>query len=130
VGCSCNVIRHCSSGSCWAAADDHAADDDNAADLDPVMDMHPDARTTGATGNWTQGEDAELTNAVANACKAKWGKKENLIEWAAVTVLVPSRTQIQCQNRWDNTLKLSIAGTAKRAVMWIEDEDSELKHSV
>jgi hypothetical protein len=48
-----------------AAAADHA-------DSDLVMDMHPDARTTGATGNWTLEEDAELTSAVANAWKTKW----------------------------------------------------------
>jgi hypothetical protein len=94
-----------------------------------VTDTQSNARATGATASWTLEDFAEPTTAVANTRK-KWGKKEYLIDWAAVAALIPGRTQVQCQNILDNTLKLSITGTDERAVMWTEEEDIKLKHSV
>jgi phage gp37-like protein len=47
------------------------------------------------TGKWTLDEDAKLTGAV---------KKHGGDNWAAVSVMVPGRTNKQCHYRWASTL--------------------------
>jgi hypothetical protein len=69
-------------------------------DLDPVTETQPNARTVGATGNWTLVEDAKLVSAVTNT-----RKKRNC---AAIAELVPGRTKMQCQKRWYSALDPSI----------------------
>jgi hypothetical protein len=75
-----------------------AADDDDDVNADPVTDTQPNAGVTRATGRWTVDEDVNLTTAVANTSKKKWGN-EYKTDWDAVAALVPCRTRIQCHNR-------------------------------
>jgi hypothetical protein len=108
-----------------------AADDDNDnANADLVTDAQPSAGATTVTRrHWTSEEDAKLTSAVTNTSKMKWGK-EYRTNWAAVAVLVPSRTTIQCRNRWNNALDPSIDRANERKGKWTACEDSELKDAV
>jgi myb proto-oncogene protein len=76
------------------------------------------APTAGRTGAWTEDEDLKLKAAVST----HGGKN-----WAAISALVPGRTKRQCNERWRNVLKPSIAPTAGRAGAWTEDEDLKLK---
>jgi hypothetical protein len=105
-----------------------AADKDDA-NAEPVTDTQPNAGGTRATGLWTPEEDAELTSAVSNACKKKWGKGHT-IDWVAVAALVPSRTNIQCRIRWHFAFDPNIALTAGRKGNWTKDEDIKLKGAV
>jgi myb proto-oncogene protein len=82
-----------------------------------------------ATGRWTLEEDANLTSAVANTSKKKWGK-EYKTDWAAVAALVLGRTSDQCYHRWDNFLDSSIDQANERTGKWTEDEDSKLMGAV
>jgi hypothetical protein len=84
--------------------------------LDPSI--HPTANR--GTGKWIEDEDIELKDAVH-----KHGGKD----WAAIAVLVPGRTQKQCQNRW-YVLKRSIDPTNGRMCKWTTDEDIQLKNAV
>jgi hypothetical protein len=103
------------------AAADHA-------DSDHVMDMHPNARASGAPRRWTPEEDVELTSAVANTPKKKWGKKgEKKTDWDAVAALIPGRTKRQCNDRWRNFLMYIIDQTNGHSGAWTEDEDIKLK---
>jgi hypothetical protein len=95
------------------AATDHAA-------LDPVMDYGIDP-TTARTGKWTADEDEMLRNAVP----AHGGKK-----WKAIALLVPGRTRLQCVNRWNNKLNISIDPSTARTGKWTADEDKKLKDGV
>jgi hypothetical protein len=51
--------------------------------------------TTGRKGAWKEDEDSKLKYAVQ-----KYGGRE----WDAIAALVPSRTKLQCRNRWHNFL--------------------------
>jgi hypothetical protein len=105
----------------------HAAENDGAnADADPVTDTQPN---TGATGRWTLEEDAKLTRAVSNTSKKKW-RKEYTSDWAAISALIPGRTQKQCRHRWNDVLGPSIGRTSGRKGKWKDDEDSKLKDAV
>jgi hypothetical protein len=84
--------------------------------LDPRI-----ALTAGSTGRWGEDEDIKLKAAVQ-----RHGGKG----WAAVAVMVPGRTKMQCRNRWDCVLNPSIALTAGRMGIWTADEDLRLKNSV
>jgi myb proto-oncogene protein len=57
--------------------------------LDPNITM-----TGGRTGKWTADEDSKLKDAV----QTHGGKN-----WDAIAALVPSRTVIQCYDRWRKT---------------------------
>jgi hypothetical protein len=76
-------------------------------DADPMTDMHPNARSTWTLHRWTLGEDAKLTRAVTNTPKKKLGK-EYKTDWATVAALVPSRTEVQCRDRWRDVLDQGI----------------------
>jgi myb proto-oncogene protein len=54
--------------------------------LDPSID-----RANGRTGKWTPDEDSKLKDAV---------QTHSSKDWAAIAVLVPGRTRLQCKNRW------------------------------
>jgi hypothetical protein len=101
-------------------------DDVNA---DPVTDAQPNAVATRATGSWTPEEDAQLTVAVANASKKKYGK-EHKTDWVAISASVPGRTRTQCNRRWQDVLDPSIDRVSGRAGKWAEDEDNVLKDAV
>jgi hypothetical protein len=107
------------------AAADTDADHHHHADSDRVMHMHPNMRTH----RWTLEEDKNLTNAVKNTCKKKYGK-ELRIDWVAVTALVSGRTKVQCCNRWRDALDPSIGRTTARAGQWTADEDKMLKDAL
>jgi hypothetical protein len=62
------------------------------ADSDPVMDVNPNAKANEAPRRWTPEEDVELTSALANTCKKKWGKKY-MTDWVALATLVSGRTK-------------------------------------
>jgi hypothetical protein len=102
----------------------HATAEKDDANADPVMETQPNARATGATGRWTLVEDAKLTSAVVNTRKMKLGKN-----CFSIAALVPTRTQIQCQNRWYNA-DLSIDWVTRRTGKWKDDEDIKLKAAV
>jgi hypothetical protein len=76
------------------------------------------ALTARRTGKWTEDEDSQLHISV---------QTHNCKNWAAIAVLVPGRTKMQCFDRWRNTLDPSIALTAGRVGQWGEDEDIKLK---
>jgi hypothetical protein len=73
-------------------------------DADPITDMYSNARGTRALYRWTLGEDAKLTSAATNTSKKK-RTKEYRTDWAAVTALVPSRTEVKCRGRWHDVLE-------------------------
>jgi hypothetical protein len=106
-----------------------AADDDDL-NADTVTDTQPNAGATRATARWTTDEDVQLTTAVANTSKKKYGK-EYRSDWVAIAVLVPGRTKMQCLRRWDNVLDPSVDRTPpERTGKWTEDEDTKLKDAV
>jgi uncharacterized protein (DUF2237 family) len=86
--------------------------------LDPSIALP--AGSTG-TGTWAEDEDLKLTT----AAQIHGGK-----DWAAIAVMVPGRTKIQCNKRWHNALDPSIALTAGSTGAWTEDEDLKLKAAV
>jgi hypothetical protein len=105
-------------------ATDNAAD---TADSVPVTNIRPNAGTTRDT--WTLDEDAQLTSAVTKTREKEWGK-EFKIDWVAVAMLVPGRTQRPCRDRWHNTLVSNVNPATARAGNWTADEDKKLKDSV
>jgi hypothetical protein len=89
-------------------------------------------RNTGvarATARWTTDEDAELTSAVANTSKKKWGT-EYKTNWAAVAALVPSRTTSQYWIRWYGALDPRSGEATERTGKWTTFEDSMLKDAL
>jgi hypothetical protein len=68
-------------------------------------------------GQWNGEEDAKLIDAVK-----KHGKK-----WVAIATLVPGRTDIQCRQRWTQTLDPS---NGKNKGRWKPDEDTKLIEAV
>jgi hypothetical protein len=96
----------------------------DSADSDPVMDMQPNAGATGR--HWTREEDTNLTSAVENTLKKKWGK-EYKTDWVAIASWVPGRTKEQCRSRWYSTLDPIIGRSTARAGKWTADEDKMLK---
>jgi hypothetical protein len=91
--------------------------------------LRPDIDQTNSTtcskGNWNETEDRMLTDAVK-----KHGKN-----WAAVSALIPNRTDNQCCRRWhwherlcsiDPTTKLAMIKTGK----WTPEEDQTLAGAV
>jgi hypothetical protein len=76
---------------------------------------------TGSTGKWEEEEDIKLKAAV----QTHGGKN-----WVAIATLVPSRTRLQCWNRWRNVLNPSIGRVTGRKRKWEEDEDIKLKGAV
>jgi hypothetical protein len=59
-----------------------AAHVDDDAKNDYVMDTQSNPRAAGVTGRWTPEEDGELTSAVANAKKNKWGSSKR--DWVEI----------------------------------------------
>jgi hypothetical protein len=103
-----------------AAAGDHA-------DSDPVTDMQPNAGAAGR--HWTREEDTNLTSAVKNTLKKKWGK-EYKTDWVAIAARFPGRTKAKCCKRWHASLNPSIGRTTEREGKWTADEDKMLKDAV
>jgi hypothetical protein len=85
-------------------------------DLDPSI-----ALTGGRKGKWEEYEDKKLNDAVQTH-----GDKD----WAAISELIPSRTKLQCRNRWQHVLGLSIDQASGRTGKWEEYEDKKLKDAV
>jgi hypothetical protein len=77
--------------------------------LDPNIDG-----VTKHAGTWTEEEDSKLEDAV----QTHGGKN-----WAAIAVLVPGRTKIQCSNRWHHGLDPNIDRVTGRKGKWTADED-------
>jgi hypothetical protein len=77
--------------------------------------------TTARVGKWTTDEDSTLKDAV----EMHYGEP-----WAAISALVPSRTILQCRNRWNNALESKNNETTARKGKWTTDEDSTLKDAV
>jgi hypothetical protein len=72
-------------------------------------------------GQWTADEDKELRDAVGAHGTKNWKK---------VATLVPSRTEVQCHNRWCGT-SVSNGGTkTARAGHWTAHEDKMLKDAI
>jgi hypothetical protein len=107
----------------------HAADDDDDANVEPVTDTQPNAGANSATAHWKTDEDAELTSAVANTSKKKWGSKR-ITDWDAVAALVLGRTGKQCRNRWLDSVYPRIDQANGGSGRWTAVEDIELKDSV
>jgi ribosome recycling factor len=84
--------------------------------LDPSVD-----RANARAGKWTEDEDIKLKEAVQMR-----GDKD----WVAISVLVPGRTQKQCNSRWKDILDPSIGRANGRTGKWAEDEVAKLKHAV
>jgi hypothetical protein len=114
---------HLSLGLSLSAAD---SDDANA---DPVTDTQPNAVATRATDHWTTDEDAQLTSAVTNIRKKKYGK-DRRTDWKAVAAMAPGRTRKKCFDRCTNGFASSIDGTARRTGKWTSVKDSKLKDAV
>jgi hypothetical protein len=96
----------------------------------PGTDTQPNAGAgTRATGSWTLEEDAQLTSAMSNTSKMKWGE-EYKTDFDAVAALVPGRTQRQCRDRWKDALDPNIDRSNGRRGKWTAVEDSKLKDAV
>jgi cytochrome c551/c552 len=67
-------------------------------------------------GKWKGEEDAKLTEAVT-----KYGNN-----WVAVAAMVPGRTNVQCRERWTNTVDPANSGQGK----WTPEEDVKLAEAV
>jgi hypothetical protein len=78
-------------------------------------------QTTARMGTWTKEEVCTLKDAV---------KKHNGEDWAAISALVPGRTEKQCWHRWHDQLRSKTDETTARAGNWTTDEDSTLKEAV
>jgi hypothetical protein len=74
-------------------------------------------RANGRTGKWTAVEDSKLEDAIQTH-----GDKD----WLAISALVPGRTKIQCQRRWNDVLDPSIGRASGRRTMgkWVANVDS------
>jgi hypothetical protein len=107
----------------------HPAADVDDSNADPVTNTQSNAGATRATGRWTLEKDAELTHAVANKSKKKYGK-EYQTDWLAMSALVPSRTNNQCRSRWYDTLDCHIVPKTALTGKWMADEDDKLKDAV
>jgi hypothetical protein len=70
-----------------------------------------------ARRNWNEEEDTKLTEAV----------KRHGTAWVAVAALVPGRTNIQCRQRWTQTLDPDMRKIAGR---WTKEEDTKLIEAV
>jgi hypothetical protein len=68
--------------------------------------------------SWTSVEDAKLTEAVTELGGS---------EWAAVSALVPGRTNTQCRQRWT---KLEWRPAGNKGKRWTEEEDTMLIDAV
>jgi hypothetical protein len=87
----------------------------------PAADEDEDGNTdwaTKANARWTPEEDADLTIAVANTIKHKYGGQYIRVDWSTIATLVAGRTKNQCLARWGKVLKPSIVRTAARAGSW------------
>jgi hypothetical protein len=102
------------------------ATDKDDANANPVMDTRPNAVANRVTACWTTEEDAELTSAITNTSKKKWGN-EYKIDWVAISALIPGRTRLQCFYRWCRTLNPSVGQANGRTGKWSENEDIKLK---
>jgi hypothetical protein len=78
---------------------------------------------------WTLEEDTQLTSAVANTSKKKWGNKYK-IDWDSISVLVPGRSKNQCYGRWRKALDPNVDRVNEREGKWAEDEEINLKVAV
>jgi hypothetical protein len=78
---------------------------------------------------WTPEEDTKLTSAVKAACEKKHGG-EYTTDWIAIAVLVPGRTNQQCNSRWHRALDSKNNETTAHLVRWTKEEDVELKDAV
>jgi hypothetical protein len=128
-----------------------AGDDDDDVNADPVTDAQPNVVATRATGpRWTTGEVAQLTCAVANTPKKKWGNQYNQYKtgWDAVAALVPGQTKKVCYDRWivlkdavqthggkdcvaiSALVPLRRKKQSGRTGKWTPDEDNKLKDAV
>jgi uncharacterized protein (DUF2237 family) len=79
------------------------------------------ALTVGRVGKWAEDEDSKLQDAVRTHDGKNWG---------LIAALVPGRTNVQCNKRWNNVLDPSIALPAGRTGKWTAVEDSKLKDAV
>ncbi|XP_058091569.1 uncharacterized protein LOC131237684 isoform X2 [Magnolia sinica] len=75
--------------------------------------LHPSRKRV---GRWTVDEDKHLKIAVM-----LFGQKT----WMKIAQFVPGRTQVQCRERWVNTLDPSL-----NLEPWTEEEDSKLKAAI
>jgi hypothetical protein len=69
-----------------------AADKDDA-NTNPVTDTQPNAGANRVTARWTTEEGAELTSAITNTSKKKWGS-DYKIDWVAISALILGRTRL------------------------------------
>jgi hypothetical protein len=84
--------------------------------------LHPKSdETTARKGRWTSDEDGTLADAV---------EKYNGEDWAAISELVPGRTNRQCWYRWLNELDPTSDETTARKGKWTLGEDSKLMDAV
>jgi hypothetical protein len=81
-----------------------------------VLDSKSD-ETTARKRKWTTDEDVMLNDAV---------KKRKDEDWAAISKLVPGRTNIQFHGRWNTVFDSKSDETIARACKWTTDEDSAL----
>jgi hypothetical protein len=121
--------RNCASPDVLVGLSPPTAENNNDANADPVKYTQQNTRVARAAARWTTDEDAELTSAVENTSKKKWGK-EYKINWAAVAALVPSRTTSQCWIRWYGALDPRSGEATERTGKWTTFEDSMLKDAL
>jgi hypothetical protein len=71
-------------------------------------------------GKWTVEEDAKLTEAAT-----AFGIDRYSNHWVGVAVLVPGRTNVQCNKGWVETLHPGI-----NSGKWMREEDAKLTGAV
>jgi hypothetical protein len=73
------------------------------------------------TGKWEEDEDVKLKNAVQlHGCES----------WGEIAMLVPGRSKVPCQKRWESVLDPSIDKSNGRRGYSTRDEDNKLKDAV
>jgi myb proto-oncogene protein len=73
-------------------------------------------------GKWTADEDSKLHQ---DAVQTHGDK-----DWAAISALVPGRTQKRWRSKWRNALDSNIEPTTSRTGKWTADENSKLQDAV
>jgi hypothetical protein len=83
----------------------------------PATSLPSAAASRAPRRTWNEEEDTKLAKAV----------KKHGTDWAAISALVPGRTNKQCRRRWTQTLDPAIG---KIAGKWTPEEDTKLAEAV
>jgi hypothetical protein len=87
----------------------------------PAASLPSAAASRAPSRSWKPEEDAKLTEAVQ-----KFGKDC----WVTVAAIIPNRTNLQCRQRWVNTVDPANGNNGKLRRSWKPEEDTKLIEAV